>query len=194
MTKKVDNGETPKKVVDTSKVSKAVGNGGYADVTEPEYVPGSTPLDMDQKVKVYSIAGWVTSFKRIESLGDAIITPSGFITLARSEIISQVNSGNKLFTGIDSLGGHATLFIDDAPTRIEVGFDAPDENRVQNILNNDKVKQLFENKRIDVFEKALKEIVVTRAEKYAIIEMIKKNKINDFDKIRIVENYTGFRL
>lgn len=188
MTKKVNDNENNKRVADITGIPESVGT------SETEYPTDSKPLDMDQKVKVYSIAGWTTSFKRLESIGDAMITPSGFITLTRSEIISQVNSGNRLFTGLDNLGGHATLFIDDAPTRVEVGFDAPDENRVQNVLNSDKVKQLFDHKGIASFEKALKELVVTRAEKYAIIEIIKKSKINDFEKIRIVENYTGFRL
>ena len=44
------------------------------------------------------------------------------------------------------------------------------------------------------FEEKLHEYVVTRAEKYAITQIIKKLKLNDFEKIRMVENYTGYKL
>ena len=44
------------------------------------------------------------------------------------------------------------------------------------------------------FETKLQELVVTRAEKIAILEIIKKEKFNDFEKIRVVENYVGYNI
>ena len=44
------------------------------------------------------------------------------------------------------------------------------------------------------FEKTLPDTVKTRAEKYAIIQTIKKLKLNDYNKIRFIENYTGFKV
>ena len=44
------------------------------------------------------------------------------------------------------------------------------------------------------FEKNLAEIIQTRAEKYAVIQAIKRLKINDYSKIRFVEDYTGFKV
>ena len=74
-------------------------------------------LNLEQKVTVRNIAGWMTGFRRIESQGDVTIPQEGTIRLSRSEIIAQVQNGNRLFNGIDERGSHATLYIDDEYTR-----------------------------------------------------------------------------
>ena len=88
------------------------------------------------------------------------------------------------------MGSHATIYIDDEATRKEIDFET--DAKKQNILTVESVKKLFEYKTIKTFEEKLKELIVTRAEKYAIIQIIKREKINDYEKVRIVENYTGF--
>ena len=151
-------------------------------------------LNMDQKVTVRSIAGWVTGFKRIETAGDVTIPPEGTVRLSRSEIIAQVQNGNCLFCGKDNRGSHATLYIEDAATRYEVDFDSDIEQYQQKIITKEKIQQLFREKSLKTFQTQLKDMVCTRAEKYYIIQMIKKLKINDYDKIRIVEKHTGFHI
>lgn len=153
-------------------------------------------LNLEQKVTIKNIAPWTTGFRRIESSGDVTIPPSGTVRLARSEIISQVQNGNSLFTGTDHRGTHATLYIDDKPTRLELDFDSDDEENKysQCILNDAVVIKLFSYKSIKIFEDNLKKSVVTMAEKSALIEIIKKLKFNDFEKIRVIENYTGLKL
>lgn len=151
-------------------------------------------VNMDQKITVRSIAGWSTGFKRIETTGDVTIPKQGSVRLTRSEVIAQVQSGNKLFIGTDDRGSHATLYIDDEPTRLEVEFDSKEEKRVQQVLNDEVVQKLFSYKTLKTFEERMKEAIVTRAEKYAIVQMISKLKLNDHEKIRIVEQYTGFKI
>ena len=151
-------------------------------------------LNMDQKVTVRNIAGWPVGFRRIDSLGDVMIPKEGTTRLSRGEIISQVQSGNRLFNGIDSRGSHATLYIEDEPTRLEVEFDSKEEKHTQMILTTDLVKKLFDYKTMKTFEEKLKEYVVTRAEKYAITQMVQKLKLNDHEKIRAIENYTGYKV
>lgn len=151
-------------------------------------------FNLEKKVTVRSIAGWTTGFRRIETSGDVTIPPEGTTRLTRSEIIAQIQNGNKLFCGTDDRGSHATLYIDDEDTRLEVDFDSKEEKRSQTVLTADLVKKMFEYKTIKTFEEKLHTYVVTRAEKYAIIQIIKKEKLNDFEKIRMVENYTGYKI
>ena len=151
-------------------------------------------LNMEQKVTVRNIAGWPVGFKRIETQGDVTIPKEGTVRLSRSEIIAQTQSGNRLFNGVDERGSHATLYIEDKPTRLEVEFDSKEEKRTQSILSSDLVKKLFDYKTMKTFEDKLHEYVVTRAEKYAITQIIKKLKLNDHEKIRVIENYTGYKL
>ena len=151
-------------------------------------------LNMDQKVTVRNLAGWTVGFRRIETQGDVTIPKEGTVRLSRSEIIAQIQSGNRLFIGIDDRGSHATLYIEDEPTRLEVEFDSKKEKRTQLILNSDLVKKLFDYKTMKTFEDKLHEYVVTRAEKFAITQIIKKLKLNDHEKIRMIENYTGYKV
>lgn len=151
-------------------------------------------LNLEEKISIKSIAGWTTGFQRIESTGDVTIPKNGKVRLPRSEVISQVQSGNKLFTGTDGKGSHATLYIDDEPTRLEVEFDSKEENRVQLVLTPDVVEKMFSYKTIKTFKEKLEKVVVTRAEKYALTQIINKLKLNDHEKIRIVENYTGYKI
>lgn len=148
-------------------------------------------LNLEQKVTVRSIAPWTTGFQRVETIGDITIPANGSVRLSRSEIIAQVQNGNVLFTGVDSRGSHATLYIEDKPTRIEVDFDIKEEKITQKVITVDAVKKLFEYKTMKTFEEKLKELVLTRAEKHAIANIIRKEKINDHEKVRVVENYTG---
>lgn len=152
-------------------------------------------LNLDQKVTVRSIAAWNTYFMRkADGYGEVNIVPNGTARLSRNEIISQVQDGNILFSGTDGAGSHATLYIEDEATRKELGFDSEDGKRTQNILNEKKLKTLFDIKSQSDFERKFKEEIVTRAEKQAIFPIIKKLKLNDYSKIRFIEENTGIKL
>ena len=148
-------------------------------------------LDLDKKVTVRNIAGWNVGFaRRVDGYGDVAIAPNGNIKLSRNEIIAQIQNGNKLFSGIDGRGTHATLYIDDAPTRIEVEFETAEDK--QTVLPNADLVKLFKASQT-TFEKHFVEIVHTRAEKYAIMEYMRKTGVNEYSKIRFAEQHTGYR-
>ena len=84
-----------------------------------------------------------------------------------------------------------TLYIEDKPTRIEADFET--ENSAQKVISEEAVKNLFANNKRD-FETILPDMVKTRAEEFAIVEMIRKFKFNDYEKVRSVENLTGIRV
>lgn len=146
------------------------------------------PLNLEQQVTVRNIAGWTTGFARILTIGDVTIPSKGSIRLSINEIISQVHNGNALFNGIDGRGSHATLIIENKATLNEVGFDASHQ------FSDKLVKDLFDIKNQNTFELQLKESIVTRAEKYALMISIVKQGFNDYSKIRFCENYTGYKI
>ena len=151
-------------------------------------------LNLEEKVTVRNLAGWTVGFARLAEMhGDVSIPPEGTARLSRNEIIMQTQNGNRLFTGTDTRGSHATVYIEDKTTRIEVDFESEDGKVKQDILTNDKVKYLFGLKTDKAFEENLRKTVVTRAEKYAIVKIIKKLKIDNYSKMKIVENYTGYK-
>lgn len=150
-------------------------------------------LNLETKVTVRSIAGWETGFARkFDGVGDIHFTAGGTNRLSRAEIIGQVQTANPLFVGIDGKGGHATLYIDDKATRLEVGFDTNDTE--QNMFTDSKLKKLFDIKSLETFKKCFTDEIRTRAEKFAVIEAIKKLRLNDYAKIRFAEEYTGYKV
>lgn len=145
-------------------------------------------FNLDTKVVVKSIAPWTTGFSRIDGIGDIVVTPSGFVRLSRNEILNQVQNGNKLFTGTDDNGSHATYYIDDEPTRKEVGFeyDGP-----QKVFNKADIVALFEMNDLAKFKKTLGDTIKTRAEKYALMDVLREVGVNDYRKIKAAEELTG---
>lgn len=153
-------------------------------------------LNLEEKIILKNLANWTVGFSRKDSgfAGDISIPKNGTVRLSRGEVIMQSQYGNRLINGIDGRGSHATVYIDDKATRVELEFESEDGKRQQDILTEDKVKKMFELKTFSTFEKHMKENIVTRAEKYSLIKIVKKLKLNDFDKIRYIEEYTGFKL
>lgn len=187
--RKETSAQTENTVVDTDIIpdSSETSTDNHVTLEQPQ------ELNLEQQVTVRSIAGWIVGFARLTSIGDVTIPKRGAIRLTRNEIISQVQNGNKLFTGVDGLGSHATLYIDDELTRKEVGFDDTSAGK-QDVFTDETVKRLFAIKSIKSFEESVKTSIRTRAEKYALIVSIIRLGLNDYDKIQFSERYTGFKL
>lgn len=178
-----------------STTNKAAGAANTASTEKPKVK--ETPiveeeLNLDAKVTVKNLAGWKVTFARLhDGVGDIVIAEDGKQRLSRNEVQAQINSGNKLFVGTDGQGSHATLYIDDAPTRKLVGFE--DDGEPQFVFTDETVKKLFAMGDSD-FERNLPVYIQTRAEKYAFIESIKKLSLNDYRKMVLASNYTGYKI
>ena len=159
---------------------------------EKETKSKTEEIRMEDKITLTSIAPWHTGFARILTVGDVAIAPHGVVRLSREEVLAQGQSGNKLITGIDGIGSHATLYIEDEWTRKELGFDTDDKK--QTVINKKLVKDMFDKKTLPAFKKAVEETIVTRAEKFSLLSIIKTLKINEYDKIAFCEEYCGARV
>lgn len=151
-------------------------------------------LNMDEKVTVINLAPWNVGFPNAIGRGDTTFAPRAKTRVKREEVIDQVSAGNKLLAGLDDFGSHATLYIDDEPTRKYLEFDSEDGKRKQNVINDEKVKKWFELKTLSAFEKNVKENVITRAEKAFLLDSIKRLKLDSYEKIKFCEEYCKFRL
>lgn len=159
---------------------------------EKETKSKTEEIRMEDKITITSIAPWATGFRRILTVGDVSIAPNGQIRLSREEVLAQGQSNNKLITGIDGMGSHATLYIEDEWTRKELGFDTDDSKQV--VVDKKLVKEIFDKKTLPSFKKAIEENIVTRAEKFSLLSMIKTLKINEYDKVAFCEEYCGAKL
>lgn len=159
---------------------------------EKETKSNAEEIRMEDKITLTSIAPWHTGFARILTVGDVAIAPHGVVRLSREEVLAQGQSGNKLITGIDGMGSHATVYIEDEWTRKELGFDT--DEKKQTVINKKLVKDMFDKKTLPAFKKAVEENIVTRAEKFSLLSIIKTLKINEYDKIAFCEEYCGAKV
>lgn len=153
----------------------------------------SNDINLDKKVEVRNLCAWDLYFDRIETNGTVRIPARGAVRLTRAEIQAQVYDNNSMFIGIDGQGSHARIYINDKDTRVFLGFEDENSKDKQNILDEETVKKLFEYKTQSAFEKNVKEKVRTLAEKNFLIEEAKRQKLNDYNKIRFIEEYTGYK-
>jgi hypothetical protein len=149
--------------------------------------------NLDEKVTIKNLCEWELAFSRIESPGSVTIPARGINRLPRSEIQAQVFSGNIMFTGNDGKGSHARIYIDDKDTRVLIGFEEEGSKEEQNVLTPDKVKKILEYKTIDTFKKHVEKEVIHAGEKAMLFEEAKRQKLNDYEKIKFIEEYTGFK-
>lgn len=159
---------------------------------EKETKSKTEEIRMEDKITLTSIAPWHTGFARILTVGDVAIAPHGVVRLSREEVLAQGQSGNKLITGVDGMGSHATVYIEDEWTRKELGFDT--DEKKQTVISKKLVKDMFDKKTLPAFKKAVEENIVTRAEKFSLLSIIKTLKINEYDKIAFCEEYCGAKV
>lgn len=146
-------------------------------------------MNMFENITIKNLTGFPVGFRRINGQGEVNLPPYTSILCDRAEVISQVQANNYRFCGEGNNPSHALIYIDDEATRIYVGFETATEK--QSVIDEDKIKTAFNLKSNKSFEKAITELAVTLSEKKYLVETIKKLGLNDYNKIKFVEKYTG---
>jgi len=146
-------------------------------------------VNMNDKSKIRNLCTYPISWKKITSTGDEYIKASASMPIANFEIEAQVESGNVFLGGVDRLGSHAMTYIENEELREQLKFDDKAENRKQLIVDNEKCEYILNLKTFSSFKKNVEETIVTQHEKIKIIEVARKIKLNDYEKIKFLESY-----
>lgn len=149
-------------------------------------------LDMDKRSKIINLCSWTVSFTLPNSKAEILLESGKSTTINNAELVTLADNQDIMFYGTDN-GNHARIYVDNKDFREYVGFDNIEEKRTQFILNDDEFQKIFDLKTDSAFEKNIKEKVVMNHEKHNIIEYAKKNKINDYNRIKFLEEYTGIK-
>lgn len=149
-------------------------------------------LNMNETISIKNLTNFPVGFRRINGVGEVNLPPNTSVLVDRAEVVSQVQSQSILFCGENYDPSHPYIYIDDKDTRIYVGFET--ETQKQSVISEDKIKAAFAIKTMKAFEKAITELAVTFSEKKLLVETIKKLDINDYNRIKFVEKYTGMTI
>jgi len=145
----------------------------------------------DEKVWVRNLCNWIVCCPRITSVGDIHIVPNGRLSLTAEEVMGQIYNHNVLFCGETGDGSHARIYVESKDIRVEAGFETDTDE--QEVVTDDKIKAIFDTKTTSAFKKAVEKSINTEGEKNKIIEVAKKLKINDYERIKYIEEYTGYK-
>ena len=149
-------------------------------------------LNMDEKITIKNLCDFYLHFHRVNGVGDVAMPPKTSMRIDRGEVISQAQVNNRMFVGEDGTGSHASIFIDDKDTRVELGFETAEKPQV--VISDEKVKEAFATKSKTGFKKAIEELAHTYAEKVSLVKCVKKLGLNEYDKIKFIEEYTGLKV
>lgn len=152
-----------------------------------------TEVNLEKKVEVKNLCAWDLYFERIETNGTVRVPAKGAVRLSRAEIQAQVYDNNVMFVGTDGQGSHARIYVNDKETRVLLGFESEDSKKKQEVLDADEVQRILELKTQKSFEDNIKKKVKTQAEKNFLIEEAKRLKLNDYNKIKFIEEYTDYK-
>ncbi|MCY9038617.1 hypothetical protein MOE77_17035, partial [Bacillus inaquosorum] len=98
-----------------------------------------------------------------------------------------------MYVGTDGQGSHAKIFIDDKETRVHLGFEAAENDSEQEVITPERIKQILAYKTQKTFEENVTKDIKLESEKAQLFEIAKKEKINDYKKIKFIEEFTGFK-
>lgn len=150
-------------------------------------------LDLDKRSKVINLCPWDISFTLPNSHGEVYINAGKTTSIRNDELVTMADNNEIMLCGLGN-GSHARLYVDNADYREYVGFDIPEEKVKQNLLTEDKCKEILEYKTDSTFEKHVQENIICNHEKSIIMEYCRKTKFNDYKRIQYLEEYTGEKL
>lgn len=151
-------------------------------------------MDINGKSKVINLCPWSVSWKRDTLTGDELLKANGTFYILNQEIESQVRNGNVYYNGTDGKGSHARVYIENPELREELEFDNKEEKRTQDILNDEKCEKLLSYKTLSAFEKNLVASVVCNHEMAKIMKYARSIKLNDYDKIKVLESHCNMTI
>lgn len=147
-------------------------------------------LDMDKRSKVVNLCPWAVSFMLPNSNGEVLLEANKSTTINNEELVTLADNQNVMFCGTGD-GNHARIYVENPDYRQYVGFNDPENKKVQFVLTSDECAKILELKTDSTFEKHVKEKIVLNHEKEIFMSYCRKTKLNDYNRIKFLEEYTG---
>jgi len=149
-------------------------------------------LDMDKRSKVINLCPWTISFTLPNSGGEILLEGNKSTTINNSELVTLADNQNVMFCGTGN-GNHARVYVDNAEYRKHVGFDDTETKTTQFVLTPNECAKILELKTDSVFQKNIMDKILLQHEKEIFINYCRKNKLNDYNRILFLEEYTGIK-
>ena len=133
-------------------------------------------MTANNNVLVNNLCSWPLSFWRKAGQGDIEIPAKAknYPLLSFEEVLAQIQTGNKMFTGTDGMGNHARIqIVNDEQRKQLFGLESV-ETEDPTLLNLEAVKALLAIRTKAKFNEQLQAMVKTDAEKKMLVELAKQ--------------------
>ena len=133
-------------------------------------------MTANNNVLVNNLCSWPLSFWRKAVQGDIEIPANAknYPLLSFEEVLAQIQTGNKMFTGTDGMGNHARIqIVNDEQRKQLFGLESV-ETEDPTLLNLEAVKALLAIRTKAKFNEQLQAMVKTDAEKKMLVELAKQ--------------------
>ncbi len=147
-------------------------------------------LDMDKRSFVRNLCPWPVSFILPISGGNIFIEGNNKTSINNAELVALIENNNVMFAGTGN-GNHAKIYVENEDLRKYVGYDSEDGKIKQFILNDDECQRIIDYKTLSTMEKHLRNKVIYNHEKSKMMNYARKVKLNDYEKITILEDHCG---
>jgi hypothetical protein len=149
-------------------------------------------IDLQKRSFIRNMCPWGVGFHL--PISKASVTLGGYqkTSINNEELIALVENSNVMFAGTGN-GNHARIYIENDELRKFVGYDSEDGKIKQFILTDEECQKILDYKTIVTFRKHLEEDVVCNHEKTRIMEYARRAKLNDYEKIILLEQHCGMK-
>lgn len=141
----------------------------------------------NNNVLVNNLCAWPLSFWRKAGQGDIEIPANArnYPLLSFDEVLAQIQTGNRMFTGTDGMGNHARIqIVDDEQRKQLFGMESV-ETDAPTLLDLDAVKALLAIRTKAKFNEQLQAMVTTTAEKKMLVELAKQAGADDAESWKV---------
>jgi len=149
-------------------------------------------LDLDKRSTIVNLCPWNISFTLPISNANILIGANKKSSINNQELVVLCENQNVMFAGTGN-GNHARIYIENPELRKYIGFDSEDDKQKQFILTEEECQKIFDYKTISTFQKHLEEDVVSNHEKAIIMNYARKIKLNDYERITVLESHCGMK-
>ena len=133
-------------------------------------------MTANNNVLVNNLCSWPLSFWRKAGQGEIEMPANAknYPLLSFEEVLAQIQTGNKMFTGTDGMGNHARIqIVNDEQRKQLFGLESV-ETEDPTLLNLEAVKALLAIRTKAKFNEQLQAMVKTDAEKKMLVELAKQ--------------------
>ena len=141
----------------------------------------------NNNVLVNNLCAWPLSFWRKAGQGDIEIPANSrnYPLLSFEEVLAQIQTGNRMFTGTDGMGNHARIqIVDDEQRKQLFGMESV-ETDAPTPLDLEAVKALLAIRTKAKFNEQLQAMVTTTAEKKMLVELAKQAGADDAESWKV---------